>query len=202
MRDLTPLCLLAKKYQTDKGGRHLIYGGVPVDTCHEYTPAYHDLFADRRMDVKRVLEVGVNAGGSLKMWSEFFPNAEIVGLDIRRNVLYDEGKIKCFYADQGDEASLLHAIAESGPALYDLIIDDGSHELAHQILTANTLMQFLAPDGIYVIEDIHRDCTPSSVTDFILPKYHCSTVQCEQGIGKAKCGCCGAPYETLILIRR
>lgn len=38
---------------------------------------------------------------------------------------------------------------------FDLIIDDGSHQVEHQILTANTFMPLLGPRGIYVIEDIH-----------------------------------------------
>lgn len=36
----------------------------------------------------------------------------------------------------------------------DFIVDDGSHQPAHQVVTALTLMPFLEKDGIYVIEDV------------------------------------------------
>jgi len=199
---MTPLCELAKKYQTDKGGEHLIYGGVPGDTCHNYTPAYYELFKGRQNDVRRVLEIGVNAGGSLRMWEEFFPNAYIVGLDIRPEVLFDVGRIRGFVADQGNEESLLQVMEKTGYSQYDLIVDDGSHEFHHQILSARTLLPFLGPEGIYVIEDIHIDCKPEIVMDQIPPEYVCEAIECPNGIGKAKCGCgCGGP-ENLIVIRR
>lgn len=39
---MTPLCELARKYKTDKGGAHAEY---PFETCHNYTPTYYDLFS-------------------------------------------------------------------------------------------------------------------------------------------------------------
>jgi hypothetical protein len=206
---MTILCELADQHQTDKGGRSTTYGGVPGDTCHNYTPAYHAMFGDRRDSVRRVLEVGVNAGSSLRMWEEYFPNAKIVGLDIRREVLFTAGRVGCHYADQGSRQSLLAAVAAAGGGPFDLIIDDGSHEDAHQIVTAETLMPLLAPGGAFVIEDIDIDCRPELLADRIHApaEFAWRPVACGVGIGKARCRpgcefCGGTAGETLIVFER
>jgi len=196
MRELTPLCLLAKKHETDKGGRHLRYGGADSDTCHEYTPIYHDLLGHRRESVKRVLEIGVNAGSSLRMWREYFPNALIVGLDNNVHCLFVDERIYCGQADQGDKQSLLAAMEFVG-GKFDLIIDDGSHELAHQILTMNTLAPFLEDDGIYVVEDIRDRDNPLTLAQHLRDDFDWDAIYCEPGIGKSH-----SPCEHLLVIRR
>jgi hypothetical protein len=148
---MTPLCELARKHACDKGGNHTLAG----EHCHNYTPAYHELLGHRRDKVKRVLEIGVHKGASLRMWEEYFLNAEIVGVDIDRACMFETNRIVCLYGDAC--ASGVHAaIKEFGP--FDLIIDDGSHLAADQIRTANALLPLLAPGGIYVCEDIEIDC--------------------------------------------
>lgn len=196
MRDLTPLCLLAKKHETDKGGRHLRYGGADSDTCHEYTPIYHDLLGDRREKVRRVLEVGVNAGSSLRMWREYFPNALIIGLDNYYDCLFMEERIMCILADQGDQKSLLAAMEYAG-GKFDLIIDDGSHELHHQILTMNTLVPYLEKDGLYVVEDIKDRDHPNVLGQHLREGYTWAAHYAEPGIGKSK-----HPCEHLLVVQR
>ena len=61
---------LAEKYKTDKYGKH------------HYTKVYYDLFKDRQRSVKKVIEMGIAEGASLRMWRDFFPNAQIYGADI------------------------------------------------------------------------------------------------------------------------
>ncbi len=203
---MTPLCELARKYKTDKGGWHCEAG----ETCHNYTPAYYDLFKDRRDKVTSVLEIGVNYGCSLWMWEEFFPNAEIFGLDCNAGSLFNRGRVKCFAADQGSGASLLAAMEKIPATYFDLIVDDGSHEESHQVLSAITLMPFLKKDGIYIIEDISYDCQPERYANPIMNagegKWKWEAVNVGVGIGKAHCWdacpkCHGAEGERLLLIR-
>lgn len=149
-RIMTPLCDLALKHHTDKGGWHTLAG----DTCHNYTPVYHDLFGHRRNTVRRVLEVGVNHGYSLRMWQEYFPNADIFGFDIKPECLFQDTRIRCFHADQGNPDLLHSAVAKTGGGPFDLIIDDGSHVRHHQVITAKTLIPYLAPEGSYITEDL------------------------------------------------
>ena len=37
----------------------------------------------------------------------------------------------------------------------DIVIDDGSHVASDQIASFKTLFPLLAPDGVYIIEDLH-----------------------------------------------
>ena len=202
---MTILCELADKHMTDKGGQSTVYGGYPGDTCHNYTPAYHELLGHRREQVRRVLEVGVNAGSSLRMWAEYFPAAQVIGLDIRPEVLFTADRIRCYLADQGNAGSLRAAVEAAGGGGFDLIVDDGSHEDHHQVITAETLLPYLAPGGVYVIEDIRIDCRPELIADRInAPGYRWRPVECGHGIGKARCDpgcpyCHGAAGETLIV---
>ncbi len=186
---MTPLCELAKKYGTDKGGWHTIAG----ETCHNYTPVYHQLLGGRREQIKNVLEIGVNYGCSLRMWEEYFPNARVIGLDSNASCLFTKGRIECFAADQANLESLKGALALAGSPKFDLIVDDGSHDPSHQIFSANVLAPYLAPDGLYVIEDIFPDCKPELILSKILwGKW--TVEECGFGIGKAVCGC-GGDYE-------
>jgi len=206
---MTILCELADKHQTDKGGQSTNYGGQAGDTCHAYTPAYHAMLGDRRQAIRRVLEIGVNAGSSLRMWEEYFPASDIYGLDIRREVLFSAGRIRCHYADQGSAQSLLAAMAETGGGVFDLIVDDGSHFDDHQIVTAQTLLPYLAKSGIYVIEDIDIDCRPELLANRIQAPAGMTwqAVPTGVGIGKARCRpgceyCGGTAGETLIAWRK
>lgn len=206
---LTPLCELARRHQTDKGGWHLMYGGCSSDTCHNYTPAYYRMFAGRENKVVNVLEIGVNAGSSLRMWEDHFPNASIVGLDIDARCLFDEGRIRCYAADQNNKKSLLDALRFDGSIGYDLIVDDGSHIIEHQVTSAKALLPFVYVGGYYVIEDIGPDCQPKIITDQIETPdgFSLEFVNVGVGVGKAHCdpgcqNCHGHHGETLIVYHR
>lgn len=143
----SPLCELALKYDTDKCPEWR--GG----TGHEYTPFYHHyLFRDLRP--KRVLEIGICTGASLRMWEEYWPEAVIWGADVDRNTFINEDRIKSLYVDQRDDRSLVSLSLWFWEQHLDLIIDDGSHSQQDQWRTAQTLIPCLNPGGLYVIEDV------------------------------------------------
>lgn len=136
---MTPLCALAQKHGTDKCDKH------------GFTPVYYEKFKDRK--VSRLLEVGIKRGASLRMWEEFFPDAEIFGIDHNPAALFNAGRIKSLFADQKDPASLVDVAKKAG-GNFDLIIDDGSHHWSLQLSTALALLPFLSDHGLYVIEDV------------------------------------------------
>lgn len=154
----TRLCKLAELYGSDK----------VVSIFHNYTPFYDEMLKDRK--VERVLEIGIGspnsmnhvkgyqAGASLRMWQDYFPSAEIWGLDNDRSVLINEGNIHSLECDQGSTDHLVRTCDLLKTVMggkFDLIIDDGSHNLQHQALTANVLIpKLLSPFGIYFIEDV------------------------------------------------
>jgi hypothetical protein len=163
----TELCELFVKYHSDKCPQ----------VGHSYSPHYYDLLKDGKETFLNILEIGIGnnelmkplygenyiIGGSLKAFNEFFINANIFGVDIRKDVLFSEGRIKCFYTDQSNSKELHKTIKEikkindDENLKFDLIIDDGSHITNHMILSFNTLGEYLKSNGIYIIEDIKRE---------------------------------------------
>ncbi len=146
MAKLDPLTRAAIRSGSDKYGGHL------------YTPIYHELFAAIRDEPLKVLEIGVGgyeseeAGGlGLRMWADYFPNASIVGLDIQAKKLTIPPRIRIVQGSQTDKYLLARLSQESGP--FDIVIDDGSHVVAHVNDSFRTLYPLLAPNGIYAIED-------------------------------------------------
>jgi SAM-dependent methyltransferase len=146
-----PLSVMADRCSSDKCPQRK----------HNYTPVYHSLFHDKRDRMRHVLEIGIGfpalmgdkytTGASLYMWQEYFENAEIVGVDINRDTLIQADRIKTFFMDQGNPQTMKFL----GSQDFDVIIDDGSHQKAHQILTLRETFRCLRPGGIYIIEDIN-----------------------------------------------
>ena len=155
---MTELCDLAYKYGSDKCPR----------IKHHYTPYYFELFDPIRTKVKKLLEIGVGypedmgktfkdyvTGASLFMWRDFFPNAQIYGMDIEPRCVFQEDRIKTFLRNQSRVHDLVKVLRETGRDL-DIVIDDGSHMTSDQVFTCQTLMPILKKDVIYIIEDLNE----------------------------------------------
>ena len=139
---LTPLCELARKYGSDK-----------FSAKHSYSAWYWEQFKDRRETVKKVVEIGVGEGASLRMWREFFPNAMIYGGDIDPARCFADDRIDVTRCDQSKVEDLRQLIEHTGNDI-DLFIDDGSHSPVDQLSTCLLLMAVLWPSVTYVIEDV------------------------------------------------
>ena len=122
--------------------------------AHNYLPLYDRHLVNKR-DPKKILEIGVKRGASLLLWKSVFPKAQIYGVDkkdrTKQVLLKGQKNITLFTGDQSDR-SFLSKVAEAGP--FDLIIDDGSHNPDHQLLTFDFFWPLLPKNGIYVIEDL------------------------------------------------
>lgn len=103
----------------------------------------------------RLLEIGVQNGGSLEIWSKYLPHgSEIIGIDIDPAVgdLKFAGNVQAFVADVNDMEKVEGCI---GPEPFDIIIDDGSHTSPDIIATFKRLFSKLTPGGKYFAEDLH-----------------------------------------------
>ena len=137
------LTKLAIKYGADKWGKH------------KYTPYYYEQFKKIRMRVKKVIEIGTGEGASILMWHDFFPNAQIYGVDIDPKRVTIEPKyprITIMGVDQSKLDDLINVVNETGSDV-DIVIDDGSHIPAHQVFSCRALMYAL-DNPLYYIEDV------------------------------------------------
>lgn len=130
---------LAIKYGTDKSSK-----------VHFYTQNYEPYFEPLRHLPIKILEIGVQNGNSLRMWKEYFPKAEIYGLDYYDCSPLEEDRIKIFKGHQANEKVLEHV---NGWGIFNIIIDDGSHKNPDALKTFEYLFPRMAPGGVYVVED-------------------------------------------------
>ncbi len=125
-------------------------GSGDKGTAHSYIENYyHHKFDKIRLNKLNILEIGVSTGLSLEMWCEYFPNSNIIGVELA-NIDYipTNDRIKLIIGNATDSKTF-----ESIDNL-DIIIDDGSHIFTDQIFSYAILYHKLNKGGFYIIEDI------------------------------------------------
>ena len=135
--------------------------GADVHKWHHYLPLYERYFGPWRKRPLRFLEIGVSKGGSLQMWRTYFgPDAVIFGIDIDPTCAKFNGQAgQVRIGSQDDPVFLASVVAEMGGV--DVVLDDGSHVMAHIERSFEVLFPLLAIGGTYMIEDLHAAYWPS-----------------------------------------
>jgi len=112
---------------------------------------YFERFVDTPV---RILEIGVQDGGSLQMWKEYFGKQSIiVGIDINPIYKYEEEQIYVEIGNQSDIDFLNNVVEKYGN--FDIIIDDGSHNQLDILKSFSFLYPKLNNNGVYLVEDLH-----------------------------------------------
>lgn len=102
----------------------------------------------------KILEIGVEKGGSLQIWKKYFGDkCQIIGIDILEKSKFEESQIKVEIGSQSDLNFLEKINKKYGP--FDIIIDDGSHLQMDVLTSFSFLYPKLKKGGIYFIEDLH-----------------------------------------------
>ena len=128
---------------------------------NKYDLGYIDIYEKYFRSIKdknlNILEIGIDKGPSLKVWSEYFKNSNIAALDIVPiDLQFKNAEIFC--GDQTDENFLKSIVNKF--KYFDIIIDDGSHISNHVIKSFNFLFEHLSVGGLYIIEDLHYSYYP------------------------------------------
>ena len=89
-----------------------------------------------------ILEIGIENGDSLRIWREYFPNANICGIDIVKKDFKIENT-DILMGDQSDPKFLKLLIDKYKN--FDIIIDDGSHQAKHIIKSFKFLLLKISP---------------------------------------------------------
>ena len=101
------------------------------------------------------LEIGVDKGGSLQMWKNYFgEKATVIGVDIEEKCkIFEQGNAKVEIGSQEDP-QFWEYIKGKYPRI-DILLDDGGHTMNQQIATFECMFPFISDGGIYMCEDTH-----------------------------------------------
>lgn len=150
---MSTLTELGAKNGTDKVDiHHTFAGSTYLDVYKEYTDPIRD-------SATCVLELGVLRGGSLRTWRDYFTQAQVWGLDIDPGCRQNNGeRTHVVIGSQADPA----AVAKVAPGeQFDMVLDDASHLVEHQIRSFDLLFPRVKSGGLYIIEDLR--CTYTSM---------------------------------------
>ena len=160
---------MCDKYGSDKGSTSLKSEAYPW-APHTYADFLDQRFMPFRDNIKHVFECGIGTnnpglistmtengkpGASLRVWRDYFTNAEIYGADIDENILFEEERIKTFHVDQTSKSSIEAMWAKINKTGFDLMIDDGLHTVKAGITLFEHSIAKLADAGQYIIEDVY-----------------------------------------------
>lgn len=160
---VTELCDIGFKYSTDKS---------PLSkNSHSYTPFYHFLFSSMRRKNIVFGEIGIYENSSMKMWREYFSNAQLYGWDCEQEENIDErykfndfvqlAKDDCLentiydYMNVREEDSIRHAL-EKTQNKFDVLIDDSDHDFWSHLKIIRSSIPFLNDGGILILEDVDK----------------------------------------------
>lgn len=137
---------------SDKGTRPI---GMPA-SANGYGYIYSLIFEEYRSTATHICEIGIHEGSSLRASSTFFKSAQIHGLDIADLSRYETDRITTHNVDQSSdiELTVFREKMKKEGIQFDIIIDDGSHDVSHQQLTFGLLFELVKPGGLYVLEDL------------------------------------------------
>jgi hypothetical protein len=124
-------------------------------------------FFARRPDLRvdHLLELGIFGGGSMVFWFECLRPLKYVGIDLKQSSDTEyfrrfvarrgaAGRLKTFWGtSQDDVPTLMRIVRDEFDGRLDVVIDDASHFYQPTRASFEALFPFLAPGGLYIIED-------------------------------------------------
>jgi len=143
-----------------KSSYYDVYRNHQGYACHKWVhyPFIYDQIFARYLDAERplrILEIGVQNGGSLEIWKKYLPpGSEIHGLDINPKCLELEFNAGIhFHLGSATDDALMNRLFAGMD--FDVILDDGSHFCNDVISTFLNLFGKIRPGGTYIVEDLH-----------------------------------------------
>lgn len=134
-------------YETDKG------------SVHSYIEVYEEILAPYRNTASNIIEIGVFKGNSIIMWDVYF-SCQVHGIDCSITPLDGMADLRPMIENSSRKIHILDATDEAqiekefGDTKWDVVIDDGSHLVQHQVQTINIFKDRMNKGGIIVLEDI------------------------------------------------
>lgn len=142
-------------YGTDKGSKvkNPFNKKSKLYVGHGFGKFYERYFSKFKNENMNLLEIGAWEGASLASFTNYFPKAQIYGIDRNFKLKYKSNRLNFFYCDTTNQKSLckLHKFIKN--IRFKVIIDDGSHFLKDMIHNIKFFFPYLQGGGYYIIED-------------------------------------------------
>ncbi len=133
------------------------HAGKVSDKWALYLREYDRLFNDYRHQPIRLLEIGVQNGGSLEIWDQYFSNVVcLLGCDINPDcskLQYDSDHIRVIVGDANADVIYQQILQHS--AQFDIVIDDGSHTSGDIVNSFALYFPHVTDGGVFIAEDLH-----------------------------------------------
>jgi len=150
------LIKILEKYNID--GFHK-KGGTDKNSSHSYVEIYEKLFSQYKNKRINLLEIGIQYGGSILLWQDYFKhsnlyfidNVDIMDDNVKKHIDYKRCKIYKMDAYTNISKNILK---KDNPDNFDIIIDDGPHTKESQSLFIKKYFNLLNDNGIMIIEDV------------------------------------------------
>ena len=126
---------------------------------HGFSKFYEEKLEGYKNKKIKILEIGSYAGASAAAFSKYIPNSTIFCFDINiSNFKYRSNNIHVFGVDINNQKKIQKTLnkifTEHKFNEFDLIIDDGSHNLSDILISLKSFFKILKKKGIFIIEDL------------------------------------------------
>ena len=140
------------QFNADKGSKFII--DKKEVSGHNYSPFYENFFSKFKIKKElKILEIGSLRGSATASFYYYFDKPQIFCADINPfQIQVFSRNIRKFFVDTQSKESLLN-LRNYINQEFDIIIDDGSHNIKDQIISIGVLFENLKSGGLYVIED-------------------------------------------------
>ena len=126
---------------------------------HGFSKFYEKKLEKYKEKKINILEIGSYAGASAAAFAKYLPNSKIFCFDINiSNFKYKSKNIHVFGVDINNQKKiqtiLTSIFSQHNFNEFDLIIDDGSHNLSDLLISFKLFFKILKSGGLFIIEDL------------------------------------------------
>lgn len=136
---------------------YLDHHGKVSDKWSLYLEEYDRLLSGLRGEQINFLEIGIQNGGSMEIWTKYFPLAQqFIGCDINpdcERLKYADPRVAVVVADANLDTTEARILALA--PRFDVVIDDGSHLSSDIVKSFVRYFPHLLEGGIFIVEDLH-----------------------------------------------
>lgn len=149
-----------------------LYTDKMPNCWHSSYPEVLEKLWDRLRDTAgSVLEIGVDGFGFTQTLAEYFQGAVVVAVDVREIPKPDNlsPRVEFIVRDAYSQECVTELKDKWGP--FDIISEDGSHQLGHQEFFARHYPHLLSRNGVAIIEDIAEHAHLSILQTAVGPEF-------------------------------